>query len=594
MPTQKFNIKKEIIKLQEIKEAVRLTLHFNKYNYRFWKISLAIFILGNFSVVLGLINPYLGKMILDKGILGKDIHSLLFFSVIAGSIFVMSLTLSIFYDYLKNYAITKLEVDLFREVFRRIKAQSLGHLQSVPSAVNLFRINNDIVSAATVINVTVMHFLNAVLKIIFITLIIFWLNPLLLLIVFAYQFLSMLRVGFLTKPLEQLSKLGLKRSEVNYRVLGAFFSHIHLFKAFGTTEREIRRYMHEFLENLKLAMRRARFSAIVNFISSIADKLFFGILSFYGSVLVIQGKISLGTLGAALMYIGQGVGAYSAITDMVSQLVLNKVPLERLTALLEQPLSKQSRLIKPKKPENIRNIEFKNVTFAYSADKNLLENMNFEISPGAHIGLVGYSGCGKTTLLNLMLGLYEPKQGDIVIGGEDSRAIETRYLLENIGIVLQEPFLLDDTIAGNISYALKKASKDDINQAAELVGATDFVKSLPNGFDTEVGENAYRLSQGQKQRLAIARAIIKKPQVLILDESMSSLDPLSEAQIVEAIRKEFRESTIILVSHRLSAIEKMDLVYFFESPGVMRFGKHNCLLTDNSKYRDFFIKINYA
>ncbi len=578
--------KREKLKLRDIQEGLKVTLRFNKYILRYWKLELIIFLLGNCSMFLGLVNPYIGKWILDKGILGRNVHLLIIFSVFAAGIFIVSLVLSIVYDYLKNVAVIRIEADLTREVFKRFRAQGLGHLQNTPSAINLFRVTNDISGSSTIINVTLVHFISALIKIITITVIIFMINPWLLLIVILYQFLVILRVALLIKPIERFRKLSLERAEQLYKKLEKIFSNIYLLKAFGTLGREIVEYIHELFENTRLTMKNKRLTAMVSFFESISNKFFFGLLSFFGAVLVINGKLTLGSLGAALAYISQGIGAYSTLTSMSGQIVLNKITLERLANLLDQPLP--ARLNANLKPQGLSRVEFNNVSFAYRPDRFILKDLSFIIEPGSHVGLVGQSGCGKTTLLNLLLGLYQPQSGFIKIGNEDLAKIDSAHFLNNVGIALQEPYLFDDTIANNISYAAKRASPEDIAEAARLVGALDFVNNLPDKFNTIVGENAFRLSQGQKQRIAIARALIKRPQTIILDEATSSLDVESEENIINNIRDNFKGSTIIIVSHRISAIAKTDLVCFLQAYDRIVIGSNEKLLREVPGYGALF------
>lgn len=581
------------LKFKDIREGLKVTLRFNKYILRYWKLELIIFVLGNCSMLLGLVNPYIAKWILDKGILGKNLHLLFIFSAAAAGIFLVSLILSIIYDYLKNIAVIRIEADLTRDVFRRFKAQALGYLQNTPAAINLFRVNNDISGSSTIINVTLVHFISSLIKIIIITVIIFSINPWLLIIVIFYQFLVILRVALLIKPLERFSRMNLERSEELYKKLEKIFSNIYLLKAFGTLGREINEYVHSLFENTRLAMRFKRLTAVASFFDSISNKFFFGVLSFFGAVLVIQGKLSLGSLGAALAYISQGIGAYSTLTSMSGQLVLNKVTLERLANLLDQPLPANNRANANLKPQDVRKIEFNNVSFGYRPERLILKNLSFVIEPGSHIGLVGQSGCGKTTLINLFLGLYQFESGTINIGERDFMNIDSVHLLNNVGIVLQEPFLFDETVANNIAYAVKKVPFEDIEEAARLAGALDFINSLPDKFNTVVGENAFKLSQGQKQRLSIARVLIKKPQVIILDEATSSLDVESEEKIIRNIKERFNNSTIIIVSHRVSAIAQTDLIYFFQSPDRIVSGSHECLLREVPAYGTLFaINVN--
>jgi ABC-type bacteriocin/lantibiotic exporter with double-glycine peptidase domain len=577
-----------LLKLKDIKEGLALTLRFNKFIIRYWKIQVLIFMLGNSSMVLGLVNPYIGKFILDKGILGRSPEALLGYSIVAAGIFVVGLILSLTYDYLKNYTVVKVEADLSREVFRKIKRQSLGQLQTLPSAISLFRITNDISNASTIINVILVHFISVVLKIIFITIIILFLNPLLLGIILAYQVLVLLRVGIVSRITEILNRLSLRQSEIIYKKLNNFFSRMYLHKVFGTVARESREYMHHFFDALRLNMRGARLRVQIGLATSLVDKVFFGLISFIGALLVIKGRITFGTLSAILMYISQGIVAYSALTGLAGQLVVNRVPLERLSTLLDQPEEPGVSRVGTHKPADIREIKADDLSFGYKPGISVVSGIHFVIPAGAHVGLVGYSGCGKTTLISLLLDLYEPQKGKISLGGIALDTIDHGYQLQNIGVCLQEPFLFDTSIAENILYANKRAARGDIIETLRLAEATGFINELPETIDAQIGEEGYRLSQGQKQRIAIARALVKKPQVLILDEAMSSLDSPTEEKIIANIRSNFPQSTLIIVSHRISAVRGMDAIYFMAGPNRMYMGTHDQLLKDNPLYRDFF------
>ncbi|MFH1492653.1 MAG: ABC transporter ATP-binding protein [Candidatus Omnitrophota bacterium] len=581
-------INQDRLKLKDVKEGFRFFLRFNKYILRYWKIQLPILIIGNATMMLGLVNPYIGKLILDKGILARNFNVFILFTIISVTIFFISILSNIAYDYLKNYALVNISIDLNRDVFRRLKKYSLSQLQMSSTGVRIFRIVNDIGNASEVINVTLVHIINSIIKMIFITAIIIFINPLFLLIIIVYQFLVIIRMRFFVKSFEELKKMKLKAVERLFHSLNNFFSHLYLSKTFGTMGREIGRYMHSFFEHIRLHMRGVRLGAIAGFISSISDKFFFGALAFYGAYLVIKGEITLGTMGAMLAYISQGVGAYTELTSLCEKLVFNKISLERVAKVLDEPLPENLPQRGGVRPQDLRRIEFRQVSFGYQANKEIIKGLNFSIEAGSHIGLVGHSGCGKTTLLSLILGLYPVENGKILLADSQLEAIDSAYLLYNIGIVLQEPFLFDGTIAYNISYALNEARDKDIIEAARLSDIYSFVNSLPKKFDTTVGENAYRLSQGQKQRIAIARALIKRPQILILDEAMSSLDSETESKIIANIKNKFSDSTIILVSHRLSAVKTMDTIYYFKGPHIMHIGSHDKLLDELSDYREFF------
>jgi ATP-binding cassette subfamily B protein len=233
-------------------------------------------------------------------------------------------------------------------------------------------------------------------------------------------------------------------------------------------------------------------------------------------------------------------------------------------------------------------IEFRNATFGYSQDKVVLENLSFYIDGGSCVGLVGPSGCGKTTIINLILRLYKLYAGQIFIDRYNIREVKSRALYGQIGVVLQEPFLWNDSVENNIRYGKKDAHFKEVREAAKIACIDDFINVLPQGYNAVIGEMACKISEGQKQRLAIARTLIKRPKILILDEAMSSLDSETEDKVIDNIMREFKDSTIIVVSHRLSTARKMNRIYFLRDASSIETGTHEGLLEKSPPYRELF------
>ena len=191
-------------------------------------------------------------------------------------------------------------------------------------------------------------------------------------------------------------------------------------------------------------------------------------------------------------------------------------------------------------------------------------------------------------MISLLVRMYDPDKGAILIDGINIKDMRLSSLREGIGIALQEPFLWNDTVKNNILYGKENAHADDVIRAARIAETHDFVIGLPDGYDTVIGENACKISEGQKQRIAIARAVIKKPKILILDEAMSSLDSKTEDRVIDNIKKEFMDSTLIIVSHRLSTARKMDMVYFLQDSSTMKIGTHEELMANSDAYKELF------
>tara|TARA_B100000686_G_C16523493_1_gene828512 strand:- start:105 stop:935 length:831 start_codon:yes stop_codon:yes gene_type:complete len=237
------------------------------------------------------------------------------------------------------------------------------------------------------------------------------------------------------------------------------------------------------------------------------------------------------------------------------------------------------------------NVVFSNVNFKYKINKNeVLQSVDLNIQGGKMTSLVGHSGAGKTTILNLIPRFYDCTSGDIQIDNQSIYKTKLSSLRENISLVSQDTTLFDDTISNNISYANLNATQDEIKKAAELSFADEFIKDLPEKYDTIIGENGFRLSGGEKQRLSIARAMIKKSPIILLDEATSSLDAETESKIQEAIKYLTKNRTTVVIAHRLSTILNSDKIYVIDSGSVVGEGNHNELLNSSSIYKSFYEK----
>ena len=304
--------------------------------------------------------------------------------------------------------------------------------------------------------------------------------------------------------------------------------------------------------------------------------------------MVIKDEMSLGSLSAIMVYLLQLMALQGQFANFFQTTVIGLVSCERLTEVLD--VEEEPRPLKTKGEISFKKGEvvFKDVSFGYKKDQHVLKDISFSVEDKRQIALVGPSGCGKTTILHLLLGLYCPWKGDILIDGYNIRELKPASLRRQIGIILQEPFLWNDSIDYNIRYAVDRAQTRDIIKAAELAGADSFIRNLPQGYDTVIGENACKLSEGQKQRIAIARALVKEPKVLIFDEAFSSIDLESEAKIMRNIRDSFKEATLISVSHRLSTVMGAEQAYFLNREGKIIVDIPSNLIKKNKEFSDLF------
>lgn len=312
-------------------------------------------------------------------------------------------------------------------------------------------------------------------------------------------------------------------------------------------------------------------------------------LLLYGGWQVLSGELSLGDLMMFLAYLMMLLGPLATLANSATQLQNNLAGLERVLDLLEEPTEMPALpgAISLRPNDVAGHITLRNVDFAYSrSDQLVLRNVSLDVPPGQMIALVGPSGSGKTTLCNLVARYYDPTSGQITLDGVDLREIEVESYRNLLGIVEQDIFLFDGTVAENIGYAVRHATPEQILDAAEIANADGFIEELPQGFDTVVGERGVRLSGGQRQRIAIARAVLADPRILILDEATSNLDTESERLIQQSLKMLMEGRTSFVIAHRLSTITHADRIVVIENGRIAEIGMHDDLMAASGRYRD--------
>ena len=305
---------------------------------------------------------------------------------------------------------------------------------------------------------------------------------------------------------------------------------------------------------------------------------------YFGGQSVIRGEMTLGTFFLFLGYLGAFYGPLqymSRVTDFLSRSLASA---ERVFEVLDT----ESDVKDAEKPVPIPRIEgrveFKNVTFGYEPHKPVLKEMSFNVAPGEMIGLVGQSGAGKSTTINLICRFYEVQEGEILIDGVNIRQIAQKDLRSQIGVVLQEPFLFSGSIYENIAFARPGATREEVMAAAKAANAHDFIIQKPDGYDTQVGERGQTLSGGERQRVSIARAILHNPRILILDEATASVDTDTERQIQDAIARLVRGRTTFAIAHRLSTLRNATRLVVLKDGKVAEVGTHEELIEKKGEF----------
>ena len=326
-------------------------------------------------------------------------------------------------------------------------------------------------------------------------------------------------------------------------------------------------------------------------IMEILTGIMIAILIFYSGKLIMKNEIQVNNFFsflAAMMLAYQPVRSLSTLNMVINQ---GYSAASRILPIIDTVNSIRDKENSKKIEINEGKIQFKDIYFKYNSnEENVLNNINLEFKGGKMTALVGHSGSGKSTILNLIPRFYQPKNGDITIDGQSIYETTLESLRKNISLVSQETTLFDDTIKNNIKYANENVSDEEIYEAAKLSNSYDFIENLPNKFETIIGENGVRLSGGEKQRISIARAMIKKSEIILLDEATSSLDSETERKIQEALKLLVKNKTTIVIAHRLSTIQNSNNIYLIDSGKVMDSGKHEELLIKSKLYKNFYEK----
>ncbi|XP_040328698.1 ATP-dependent translocase ABCB1 isoform X2 [Herpailurus yagouaroundi] len=357
--------------------------------------------------------------------------------------------------------------------------------------------------------------------------------------------------------------------------------------AFGGQKKELERYNKNLEEAKRIGIKKAITANISIGIAFLLIYASYALAFWYGTSLVLSHEYSIGQVLTVFFSVLIGAFSVGQASPSIEAFANARGAAYEIFKIIDNKPSIDSYSKNGHKPDNIKgNLEFKNVHFSYPSRKEvkILKGLNLKVQSGQTVALVGNSGCGKSTTVQLMQRLYDPTDGMVSIDGQDIRTINVRYLREIIGVVSQEPVLFATTIAENICYGRENVTMEEIEKAVKEANAYDFIMKLPNKFDTLVGERGAQLSGGQKQRIAIARALVRNPRILLLDEATSALDSESEAVVQVALDKARKGRTTIVVAHRLSTIRNADVIAGFDDGVIVEKGNHDELMKEEGIY----------
>ncbi len=547
------------------------------------------FLLTVASTTAGLVPPYLTKPLLDDVLVPHqagqkgdfDLVPWLLGGLLAAAVLAWVLDWGRLLTL--NFASEYITADLRQDTYAHLQSLSLEYFGGKRTGDLISRINSDTGRLCNFLSSYVVDFAADGIMIVMTSCILLYINaPLALATLLPFPLIVWLAAWVRGRLLRNFRRAGVAESEVT-SILADTIPGIRVVKAFAQEEREIGRFRDANQRLLRannlVNLLWSFFTPAVSFLTTVGLLVVWGFACYQA----YQGTITVGVITLFLAYIARFYGRIESMIRMVTAVQRAAASAQRIFEILDRVPSVPEP-VKPVHPGRLEGrIELKSVRFKYGA-REVLHGLDLLIEPGEMIGLVGPSGAGKSTLINLVCRFYDVAAGAILVDGVDIRSFPVQEYRQNIGIVLQEPFLFFGTIADNIAYGKRGASREEIVAAARAARAHEFILRLPNGYDSPVGERGQSLSGGERQRISIARALLMDPRLLILDEATSSVDTATEREIQAALENLTRGRTTIAIAHRLSTLRRASRLVVVQQGKIVEVGSHDELIASDGAY----------
>ncbi|MFS8501134.1 MAG: ABC transporter ATP-binding protein [Caldicoprobacter sp.] len=557
-----------------------------KYLVPYWKQQIIILLCLLAISGLDLIPPIITKNIIDVAIKNKDMALLGFLTLASIAATILSGLISVGQNYVTTWMSKHIILDVRNQMYRHLQYMSLKFFSNEKTGEIISRLNNDIHGIEGIISGTLVNIVYNLFSLVLTLTALFSMN-------WKLAILGTFLVPFFVLPTRQVGKMRWRLASETHQKMAEMNQHIQetlgisgviLTKIFTREEAEIKKFHDINLEVIKLQIRENMvgrwFFMLLRTISVLGPSIIY----FVGGYLVIKDELTVGTVVTFVTLLTRLYGPVSHLSNLHVDITRSFALFERIFDYLDREPDIKDLPEAVELPPISGKIEFDHVYFSYDGENPTLEDITFSVEPGQMIAIVGPTGAGKTTIAYLVPRLYEPTSGRILIDGRDIRTVTLKSLRSQIGMVTQDPYLFNATIRENILYGKPDATEEEMIAACKAAQIHDFISSLPEGYDTVVGERGIKLSGGEKQRIAIARVLLSNPRIIILDEATSSLDSHTEALIQKALEALLSGRTSIVIAHRLSTILAAHRILVIDNGRIVESGTHHELLKNNGLY----------
>ena len=581
MARNKFDVDEQLETPFDFSHFKRAMVYVKRYK---WRIILAL-ALSAVSSIVALVGPLLTKEAVDTAIPDGNIP----YIVLLSAVFLVSIVISVVLGNIRQRIMTKagqmMIYDIRKDLFAHLQELPFRYYDDRPQGKILVRVVNYVNNVSDMLTNGIINFILEIFNLIFITVFMFSVDARLALVIFAGVPVF---IGVMIILKNKQRRAWQKVSNKNSNQTAYLAESINCIRVTQSFARENENA--GIFRRLSTAYRKAWMKAVTvnNFVSFSVDNIRAVVdsaLYFVGLLIIGYPAVSLGSILAMSNYSSRFWQPIINIASLYNNFVNAVAYLERIFETMDEPVDVKDAEDAYEMPDDIKGeVEYRNVTFAYEEGKNILENVSFTVKPGENIALVGPTGAGKTTIVNLLSRFYDLTGGAVLIDGNDISKLTLHSLREKMGIMMQDSFIFSGTIEDNIRYGKLDATEEEIRAAAKTVCADDFIMGLEKGYKTEMTEGGTQLSGGQRQLISFARTLISDPKILILDEATSSIDAKTEKELQKGLHELLKGRTSFIIAHRLSTIKNCDKIMFISNKGITEAGTHEELMAKKGDY----------